>query len=108
MTREELRGIICKWIYSGDWYDICMQGREKEIIDDIMEYVDKYVLSYVMKEKEIKVNKIEPGQPLFPVPTCPKCRSKEYTISSNSSGNVRCSKCGKYFFFVFGNSYGIK
>ena len=30
--------------------------------NEIMNLVDKYVLSCVMKEKEIKVNKIEPGR----------------------------------------------
>lgn len=69
---------------------------------------DKYVLSCVMKEKEIKVNKIEPGQPLSPTPTCPSCGSKGYTISNMTGGNCRCNKCGKYYFFCFSSSYGIK
>lgn len=104
MTREELKQEVQKWVNGADRYQMNLQSHLDHATNEIMNLVDKYVLSCVMKEKEIKVNKIEPGQPLFPTPTCPSCGSKEYTISSNSVGNIRCSKCGKYFFFVFSRS----
>lgn len=105
MTRKELVEIISQWIYDGIWTDICMQNREEEIIDDIMEYVDKYVLSCVMELTEFKVNKIEPGQPLFPVPTCPKCGSTYYKIDGRcSAGNCHCQNCGNFYFHNFSSS----
>lgn len=104
MTREELKQEVQKWVNGADRYQMNLQSHLDYATNEIMKLVDKYVLSCVMKENEIKVNKIEPGQPLFPTPTCPSCGSKEYTISSNSAGNIRCSKCGKYFFFIFSRS----
>lgn len=101
MTREELIDKIADVLY-GD----CSRFTEFDAKSDrkvcrILMFVDKYILSESFKNKEFKVDKIEPSQPIFPVPTCPKCGSKEYTISSNSAGNVRCSKCGRYFFICF-------
>lgn len=104
MPREELKQEVQKWVNGADRYQMNLQSHLDYATNEIMNLVDKYVLSCGMKEKEIKVNKIEPGQPLFPTPTCPSCGSKEYTISSNSAGNIRCSKCGKYFFFIFSRS----
>ncbi|MBS5626959.1 MAG: hypothetical protein KHW86_17265 [Porphyromonadaceae bacterium] len=104
MTREELKQEVQKWVNGAGRNQMNLQPNLDYATNEIMKLVDKYVLSCVMKEKEIKVNKIEPGQPLFPTPTCPSCGSKEYTISSNSAGNIRCGKCGKYFFFVFSRS----
>ena len=54
----------------------------------------------IVKVERDEVQKINlQGQPLFHTPTCPSCGSKEYTVSSNSVGNIRCNKCGKYFLF---------
>ncbi len=108
MTREELKQEVQKWVNGADRYQMNLQSHLDYATNEIMNLVDKYVLSCVMKEKEIKVNKIEPGQPLFPTPTCPSCGSKGYTISNMTGGNCRCNKCGKYYFFCFSSSYGIK
>ena len=106
MTREELKQEVQKWVNGADRYQMNLQSHLDYATNEIMNLVDKYVLSCVMKE--IKVNKIEPGQPLFPTPTCPSCGSKGYTISNMTGGNCRCNKCGKYYFFCFSSSYGIK
>ena len=108
MTREELKQEVQKWVNGADRYQMNLQSHLDYATNEIMNLVDKYVLSCVMKEKEIKVNKIEPGQPLLPTPTCPSCGSKGYTISNMTGGNCRCNKCGKYYFFCFSSSYGIK
>lgn len=63
----------------------------------------------IVKVERDEVQKIDlQGQPFFPTPTCPSCGSKEYTMSNMTWGNCRCNKCGKYYFFCFSSSYGIK
>ena len=104
MIREELKQEVQKWVNGADRYQMNLQPNLDYATNEIMKLVDKYVLSCVMKEKEIKVNKIEPSQPLFPTPTCPSCGSKEYTIGNMTGGNCRCNKCGKYYFFNFNRS----
>lgn len=111
MTRKELCKIIADTLYGCDcskkYTDYSPESDGKVRI--ILRAMDQYMASEVLKNKELTVQKIDlQGQPLFPTPTCPSCGSKEYTISSNSAGNIRCSKCGRYFFFVFSSSYGIK
>lgn len=105
MTREELKQEVQKWVNGADRYQMNFQPNLDYATNEIMKLVDSYVLSCIMEEKELTVQKIDfQGQPLFPTPTCPSCGSKEYTVSSNSAGNIRCGKCGRYYFFCFSRS----
>lgn len=103
MTREELKQEVQKWVNGADRYQMNFQPNLDYATNEIMNLVDKYVLSCIMKEKEMNVNKIESSQPLFPTPTCPSCGSKEYTIVSHSNGNHRCDSCGRVYFFNYYN-----
>lgn len=107
MTRKELCKIIADTLYGCDcskkYTDYSPEADGK--VCRILRVMDEYIASDVLKNKELTIQKIDlQGQPLFPTPTCPSCGSKEYTISSNSAGNIRCGKCGKYFFFIFSRS----
>lgn len=105
MTREELKQEVQKWVNGADRYQMNLQSHLDHATDEIMKLVDKYLLTCVMEEKEINVNKIEPGQPLFPVPTCPKCGSTYYKIDGRcSAGNCHCQNCGNFYFHNFSSS----
>lgn len=105
MTRKELCDIIASTLY-GDYSRFTYFDVENDSkVYKILRAVDKYIASEVLKNKELTIQKNRlQGQPLFPTPTCPLCGSKEYTVSSNSAGNIRCNKCGKYYFFCFSSS----
>lgn len=105
MTRKELALKIAEIVHGDYSRYTSFDPEEDKTVKRILRVVDGYLASEVLKNKELTVQKIDlQGQPLFPTPTCPSCGSKEYTISSNSAGNIRCSKCGKYFFFIFSRS----
>ena len=107
MTRKELCKIIADTLYSCDcskkYTDYSPEADGK--VCRILRAMDQYIASEVLKDKELTVQKIDlQPSPLINTPKCPSCGSEEYTISSNSAGNIRCKKCGKYYFFCFSRS----
>ena len=105
MTREELKQEVQKWVNGADRYQMNLQSHLDHATDEIMKLVDKYLLTCVMEEKEINVNKIEPGQPLFTVPTCPICGNTKHKIYAMCSvDNCQCLNCGSFFTYNFYNS----
>lgn len=70
-----------------------------------MQIIDKYVANYIIASKDFNVKEIELGQPLFPVPTCPRCGSTDYKINGMcSAGNCHCQNCGNFYFHNFSSS----